>query len=82
MEARKYRTCGHGCVRRGSALEGTRLNAGATKTRLVAEIRATRYFTGSSAGVRELRSGFVRVQLAAHVQRQKEDECDDRRRCI
>ena len=40
MEARKYRTCGHGCVRRGSALEGTRLNAGATKTTLVAEIRA------------------------------------------
>jgi hypothetical protein len=50
VEARKYRTCGHGCVRRGAALEGTRLNAGATKTTLVAEIRATRYFTGSSAG--------------------------------
>jgi hypothetical protein len=52
VEARKYRTCGHGCVRRGSALEGTRLNAGASKTTLVAGIRATRYFTGSSAGVR------------------------------
>ncbi len=74
MEARKYRTCGHGCVRRESALEGTRLNAGATKTTLVAEIRATRCFTGSSAGVRELGSAFVRVQLAAHVQRQKGDD--------
>ena len=74
MEARKYCTCGHSCVTRGSALEGTRLNAGATKTTLVAVIRATRYFTGSSPGVRELGSGFVRVQLAAHVQRQKEDD--------
>jgi hypothetical protein len=55
-------------------MEGTRLNAGATKTMLVAEIHATRYFTDSSAGVRELRSGFVRVQLAANVQRQKEDD--------
>ena len=48
MEARKYRTCGNDCIRPGSALEGTRLNAGPTKTTLVAEIRATRYFTGSS----------------------------------
>jgi hypothetical protein len=44
VEARKYRTCGHRCVRRGSALEGTRPNAGPT------------------------------VQLAAHVQRQNEDD--------
>lgn len=48
MEARKYRTCGNDCIRPGSGLEGTRLNAGPTKTTLVAEIRATRYFTGSS----------------------------------
>ena len=48
MKARKNRTCGHGCIRPGSALEGTRLNACRTKTTLVAEIRATRYFTGCS----------------------------------
>ena len=74
VEARKYRTCGHGSVKRGSALEGTCLDAGATKTTLVAEIRSTRCFSGCSSGFRELRSGFVRVQLAAHVQRQKEDD--------
>jgi hypothetical protein len=56
VATRKYRTCGHGGVRRGSALLGTRLNARATKATLVAEIRATRYFTGSSAGFRELGS--------------------------
>jgi hypothetical protein len=48
VEAKKYRTCGNDCIRPGSALEGTRLNAGPTKTTLVAEVRATRYFTGSS----------------------------------
>jgi hypothetical protein len=47
MEATKYRTCGNDCVRRGSALEGTRVNAGRTKTTLVAD-RAKSYFTGSS----------------------------------
>jgi hypothetical protein len=31
VDAKKDRTCGHGYVRPGSALEGTRLNAGATK---------------------------------------------------
>jgi hypothetical protein len=38
------------------------------------EAGTTRYFTGSSVGVGELGSGLVRVQLAAHVQRQKEDD--------
>jgi hypothetical protein len=41
---------------------------------LVAGLHATRYFTGSWAGVRELGSRFVRVRLAAHVVRQKEDD--------
>ena len=59
--------------RRGSALEGTRLDAGATKTTLVAEIRSTRCFSGCSSGVRELYR-VCQVQLAAHVQRQKEDD--------
>lgn len=44
MDARKYRTCGHGCVRRGSAPERTRLNAGATKTVFGAGISATPLF--------------------------------------
>ena len=47
---------------------------GATKTTLEAEIRATRCFSGCSSGVRELRSGCVREQLAAHVLRQKEND--------
>jgi hypothetical protein len=58
FEARKYRTCGHGCVRREPAQERTRLSAGATKTTFVAEIRATRYFTvprpGSVSSDRDL----------------------------
>jgi hypothetical protein len=48
VKATKNRHCGHTCIRPGSALEGTRLNACRTKTTLVAEIRATRYFTGCS----------------------------------
>ena len=48
MEAKQYRTRGNDCIRPGSVREGTRLNAGPTKTTLVAEIGATRYFTGSS----------------------------------
>ena len=35
MESSKYRTRGHVCVRRGSALEGTRINAGATAPQCV-----------------------------------------------
>jgi hypothetical protein len=74
MQARKYRTGGHGCVRRGSALERTRLNVDATKTTVVAEISATPVFHRFLCRGRELQSGFIRPQLAAHVQRQKEDD--------
>jgi hypothetical protein len=48
VEARKYRTCRNDCIRSGRTLEGMRLNAGLTKTTLVAGIRGTRHFTGSS----------------------------------
>jgi hypothetical protein len=33
VEARKYRTCGHGCVRRGAALKGTRPDGAAPSRR-------------------------------------------------
>lgn len=47
VETTKYLTCGHARIGRGSALKGTRSNAGATKTTPVAEIRATRDVAGS-----------------------------------
>lgn len=48
METTRYPTYGHARIGRGSALKATRLNAGATKTTPVAEMRATRDVTGSS----------------------------------
>lgn len=48
MVAKKYRTRGDDCGRSGSALVGTPLNARLTRTTFVAEIGATRYFTGST----------------------------------
>lgn len=48
METKKCRTCGQGCVIRRSGLERMPLNG--RRDELVAQLRTTGYFTGSSAG--------------------------------
>jgi hypothetical protein len=35
VASKKYRICGHGCVRPGSTLEETRINAGTTTPQCV-----------------------------------------------